>query len=104
MYVARNLHSRAHRSVAMPDVITCYVMLECLGIPHVLVSPDTSTRSGGIQRINNVCVAYPCFRCLQNLARTILRGLHTFHYDLTRYMLLQTQTDTSCVDGTIHAD
>ena len=87
----------------MPDVITRDVMLEALGIPHVLVSPDTATRSGGIHRMNNVCVSYSCSWCLHNLARTILRGLPTFHYDLTTHMLLQTQTDSTRVDGTIHA-
>ena len=87
----------------MPDVDTRAVMMDALGIPHVLVSPDTATRSGGIQRINNVSVAYPRSRCLRNLARSILCGLPTFHYELTRHMLLQTQTDNSRVDGTIHA-
>jgi disulfide oxidoreductase YuzD len=101
MYLAEDLHHRAHGSVAAGDVLSHEIIFDTLWIPNDIISPPTATNTQSLETKNSITVAYSNNQHIQKLNKNLVGGLDWLHHDLTTNLLKCTGTDPTRSTGKV---
>jgi hypothetical protein len=74
MYLAEDLHHRAHGSVAAGDVLSHEIIFDTLWIQNNIISPPTATNTQSLETKNSITVAYSNNQHIQKLNKNLVGG------------------------------
>ena len=94
MYLAKDLHHRAHGSLSVRDIPSRSIVLDLLNIDHDEITPNNAGLRAVLTK-NSITVAYSSNGHIQSLDNKLRGGTSRLHHQLTSYMLSHIGQDPS---------
>ena len=101
-YTVRDLHYRAHGSVASCDIDYRHNIMDSLGIETHVITPFTTNNN--TQSSNDIFVAYDGSVIFDELQSKSTVGILGMHHQLTTYLISVMETDSSRAGLKIHPE